>query len=116
MNTLRLHSSGPEVKALQNLLKEAGFNPGPMDGEFGPGTEQAVKAFQKSEGLLDDGIAGPRTISALTPEQPVESVSILPTVGQWWQSWAGTFHISFRDWQGTHSRNAGSMTLYKWEK
>jgi len=80
MNTLRLHSSGPEVKALQNLLKEAGFNPGPMDGEFGPGTEQAVKAFQKSEGLLDDGIAGPRTISALTPEQPVESVSILPAV------------------------------------
>ena len=80
MNTLRLHSFGPDVEALQKMLKKAGFNPGPIDGEFGPASEQAVKAFQKSQGLLDDGIAGARTFSALMPEQPVAVVSILAAV------------------------------------
>ncbi len=80
MKTLRLHSSGSEVEALQKMLKESGFNLGPIDGEFGPGTESALMAFQKSKGLLDDGIAGPRTLSALIPEDQIEVVSILPAV------------------------------------
>ncbi|NET50557.1 MAG: peptidoglycan-binding protein, partial [Merismopedia sp. SIO2A8] len=37
-----------------------------IDGDFGNGTEAAVMAFQKSEGLLADGIAGRQTLSALT--------------------------------------------------
>ena len=63
--SLRRGSSGREVAALQDKLKAAGFNPGTIDGIFGGGTEAAVLAFQRSAGLLADGIAGPRTVGAL---------------------------------------------------
>jgi len=62
---LQLGDSGKEVKALQQALADKGFNPGALDGEFGGGTQAAVVAFQNSEQLLADGIAGPRTLSAL---------------------------------------------------
>lgn len=65
MPVLKEGSSGPEVVTLQQKLKEAGFNPGQCDGDFGPATRAAVMAFQKSEGLLADGIAGPRTQAAM---------------------------------------------------
>ena len=65
MSTLKLDMSGSEIKRLQEALKERGFDPGQIDGEFGPGTEAAVLAFQKSEGLRADGIAGPNTQQAL---------------------------------------------------
>ncbi len=65
MQILKEGSSGPEVVALQEKLKDAGFNPGKIDGIFGLGTEAAVLAFQKSQGLLADGIAGPQTLRAL---------------------------------------------------
>jgi putative chitinase len=65
MVTLREGSSGDGVKILQNRLKERGFSPGAVDGKFGLATEAALIAFQKSEGLLADGIAGPRTQRAL---------------------------------------------------
>ena len=35
------------------------------DGDFGPGTERALKAWQLSNGLTADGIAGPATFSKL---------------------------------------------------
>ncbi len=57
--------AGPEIKKLQQKLKKAGFNPGALDGEFGPATEAALLAFQRSSGLLADGIAGPRTLVSL---------------------------------------------------
>jgi putative chitinase len=53
------------IKALQQALLDRGFNPGKVDGNFGPGTQAAVLAFQRSEGLLADGIAGVRTLAAL---------------------------------------------------
>jgi peptidoglycan L-alanyl-D-glutamate endopeptidase CwlK len=46
----------------------AGFPPGAIDGEFGPGTEAAVLAFQRSSGLLADGIVGARTAAKLGVE------------------------------------------------
>jgi putative chitinase len=64
-SVLRLESRGPEVVQLQQKLMEAGFNPGATDGVFGPRTETAVKAFQRSRGLVADGIVGPRTWRAL---------------------------------------------------
>jgi putative chitinase len=62
---LQLNSSGPEVTALQRALQAAGFSPGAIDGSFGPGTEAAVLAFQRSEGIAADGIVGPNTATAL---------------------------------------------------
>ncbi|ATB29681.1 peptidoglycan-binding protein [Melittangium boletus] len=62
---LREGAKGASVTALQNKLKAAGFNPGAVDGAFGPKTAAAVKAFQKARGLEADGIVGPKTWSAL---------------------------------------------------
>jgi putative chitinase len=65
MANLKEGSSGADVKDLQQRLKDEGFDPGLIDGKFGPGTEAALMAFQKSGGLSADGIAGPKTLSAL---------------------------------------------------
>ena len=65
MAMLEIGTTGHAVRKLQAALKAAGFDPGLLDGDFGAGTEAAVIAFQHSEGLLADGIAGPRTLKAL---------------------------------------------------
>jgi peptidoglycan hydrolase-like protein with peptidoglycan-binding domain len=54
------------VRALQSRLVRAGYTPGPIDGRFGPRTEQAVARLQAAHGLRVDGIAGPLTLSALS--------------------------------------------------
>lgn len=56
MSTLRLGSKGPEVERLQKLLHVK-----PADGDFGPKTLAAVKEYQKSHGLVADGVVGPAT-------------------------------------------------------
>jgi peptidoglycan hydrolase-like protein with peptidoglycan-binding domain len=47
------------VLALQTALGEKGYMPGPLDGEFGPLTEQALLAFQKDNGLVPTGVFEP---------------------------------------------------------
>jgi peptidoglycan L-alanyl-D-glutamate endopeptidase CwlK len=69
MQIMRKGSTGPEVAELQTELKTRGFSPGAIDGRFGPGTEAAIIAFQQSEGLLADGIAGGRTLESLGFEE-----------------------------------------------
>lgn len=56
---------GRDVLELQKILKSFGFNPGPLDGIFGPLTEKAVREFQMSVGLNPDGIVGPKTLSKI---------------------------------------------------
>ena len=58
---LKLGSKGEDVKKLQTKL---GVEP---IGTFGPKTEAAVKAWQKANGLLDDGIVGNGTWSKMFP-------------------------------------------------
>lgn len=65
MPTLKLGSSGPDVKALQQQLKDLGFDPNGVDGNFGAGTDKAVRAFQQANGLGVDGSVGPGTLAAL---------------------------------------------------
>ena len=65
MQTLKEGSRGDDVLSLQRKLAEKGFSPGALDGDFGPGTEAAVLAFQQGEGLFADGAVGPRTAAAL---------------------------------------------------
>ena len=62
---LRRGAASPQVLALQQALLGAGFDPGKLDGQFGAGTEAAVLAFQGSELMLTDGVAGPRTLHRL---------------------------------------------------
>lgn len=80
MAVLQEGSVGAGVKKLQKTLKARGFNPGLADGDFGPATKAAVVAFQKSEGLLADGIAGPRTQRALGLVQNGTLFSVIPGV------------------------------------
>ena len=47
--TLQEGSSGEAVEVLQRALLRAGFDPGPVDGEFGPMTA-AVRSFQAARG------------------------------------------------------------------
>lgn len=53
------------IQAIQEALKAKGFDPGPIDGEWGRKTMAAVRAFQAKNGLTADGIVGPRTSKAL---------------------------------------------------
>jgi lysozyme len=48
----------PKAKAVQKRLSSLGFYKHAIDGMFGPNTENAVKEFQKSKGLTEDGIMG----------------------------------------------------------
>jgi hypothetical protein len=64
--TLRPGDSGDNVIALQEALQQAGYDPGAVDGDYGPSTSQAVAAFQTTEGLTVDGIAGAETLAALS--------------------------------------------------
>ena len=51
-----------DVREMQKKLKELGYYKGSPDGDFGSGTEDAVIAFQKANGLTADGKAGPKTL------------------------------------------------------
>ncbi len=55
---LRPGSTGEAVRELQQALKGLGYDPGPVDGQFGARTEDAVKAFQTAQGIAADGIVG----------------------------------------------------------
>lgn len=64
-NRLQSGSTGSEVKELQWMLRQRGFDVGEPDGVFGKQTDQAVREFQAKNGLIGDGIAGPETLAAL---------------------------------------------------
>ena len=49
------------IREIQLALRNAGFDPGPVDGRSGPRTKTAVRLFQVAHGLEADGKVGPRT-------------------------------------------------------
>jgi len=65
MRNLSVGSSGQDVRFLQQTLASAGYNPGPIDGIFGPRTRAAVVAMQRDLGVSADGIVGPQTRGAM---------------------------------------------------
>ena len=67
VKTLKKGSKGSNVKAMQILLMGHNFYCGGYgaDGDFGSGTESAVRAFQKAKGLTVDGVCGPATWAKL---------------------------------------------------
>jgi cytoskeletal protein RodZ len=64
--TLKLGSSGDDVRTVQQALAQVGHDPGAIDGDFGPATQQAVVAFQTASGIDPDGVVGPKTLAALS--------------------------------------------------
>ena len=63
--SLKVGSTGAEVRKMQNRLKELGYLKGSADGDFGAATESAVKSFQAQNGLAVDGKAGTATLNKL---------------------------------------------------
>jgi hypothetical protein len=63
--TLKPGDTGAEVTRLQKALAALGYSPGAPDGSYGPGTKQAVIDFQTAQGLVADGVVGPKTLAAL---------------------------------------------------
>lgn len=57
------------VAGLQARLVELGLDPGPVDGHTGPRTLAAIRVFQASRGLVQDGVVGPKTRAALAEER-----------------------------------------------
>src|SRR6266511_817865 len=76
MALFRRGSQGVEVAKIQARLKELGHYLGPIDADFGGGTEVAVRVFQKAKGLQVDGKVGPITWAALFDGAAIEEPGI----------------------------------------
>lgn len=61
----RYGSRGSEVTNIQTKLKRWGYYSGAIDGIFGSQTLNAVKNFQRKNGLTVDGVAGEKTLNAM---------------------------------------------------
>lgn len=74
---LRRGIKNSQVMSLQQKLHTAGYFKESITGYFDAATEAAVIRFQKANKLVVDGIAGPKTLSALesSPEIPISSIS-----------------------------------------
>ncbi|HIT68468.1 MAG TPA: peptidoglycan-binding protein [Candidatus Aphodomonas merdavium] len=80
-STLRKGASGVLVRALQQKLQALGYYTGEIDGDFGEGTEEAVKAFQTQNGLKADGVVGSATQALLDSGTAVSAPSPTATFG-----------------------------------
>ncbi|HEU0316353.1 MAG TPA: peptidoglycan-binding protein [Solirubrobacteraceae bacterium] len=73
--TIHQGSTGPAVTQAQEALNDRGFGPLAQDGQYGPLTTKAVKAYQTAHHtdpvapLAVDGIVGPKTWGRLAPPQ-----------------------------------------------
>jgi lysozyme family protein/peptidoglycan hydrolase-like protein with peptidoglycan-binding domain len=75
---LQIGAMGAEVQQLQTALASQGFNVGEIDGEFGPNTQAAVRAFQASRNLPATGNADQATLQALGGTAPVPGGMLKP--------------------------------------
>lgn len=66
-------SKGDVVKQIQQRLKNWGYYTGAVDGSYGTKTVEAVKYFQRKNGLTVDGICGTRTLAAIGIYVPASS-------------------------------------------
>lgn len=65
----------PRVQEIQDILKNAGYEPGPLDGRMGWQTRKAIKEFQKAKGLPTHGKIDPKTWSELNKEKEAQANS-----------------------------------------
>ena len=62
-------ASSPMVRSAQQALNDRGYDVGPVDGIYGPSTQDAVVRFQQAQGLSQTGTLDAQTLSALGMSQ-----------------------------------------------
>ncbi len=77
--SLKLGSTGSDVRNVQTKLKQLGFLKGTVDGDFGKATEEAVKKFQKQYGLEVDGKVGANTLAKLQTARATAKPAVTAT-------------------------------------
>ncbi len=77
--SLKLGSTGQDVRNVQQKLKQLGFLKGTVDGDFGKATEEAVKKFQKQYGLEVDGKVGANTLAKLQTARATAKPAVTAT-------------------------------------
>lgn len=63
--TLVLAQSSDSIREAQQSLKDKGFDPGPIDGIYGPNTRHALREYQRKENLTADGRLNDKTMDSL---------------------------------------------------
>ena len=80
--SLQIGDIGDDVAALQRALDRSGINPGPIDGDYGPLTSDAVRQFQQWQGLPITGIADAETLDSLGVDVSNEVVVVVNEAGE----------------------------------
>ena len=68
-SVLQIGDTGEDVRRLQERLDELGYMYLPSTGEFGEGTEQAIKDFQLLNGMVVTGVADEATLALLFSDE-----------------------------------------------
>ena len=74
-----------QVKQAQEALKTEGFHPGSIDGVVGRRTGEALRAFQRREGLPPTGVLDEPTVSRLAPRPTCVQEGLTTSYGQAWE-------------------------------
>ena len=75
--SVQQNQSASQVKTLQQRLKQLGYYKGQINGSFNAETKEAVMSFQRTQGLVADGIPGVNTLSAIENLTRRESIKAL---------------------------------------
>jgi hypothetical protein len=78
MPIIQRGARGPVVERIQRRLKQLGHYIGPIDGDFGGGTESAIISFQRAKKLTADGKVGKQTLAALFEGQTAPPIPSSP--------------------------------------
>lgn len=70
--------SKSEILQIQQLLKQKGFDPGPLDGLYGPKTKAGIQAFQQANGLPVTGAATFDLLQRLSYRAPSQNPTAIP--------------------------------------
>lgn len=70
------------IEQLQRTLNDKGFDAGPVDGNWGPQTQSALRNFQQAKGLKATGQPDPQTLSALGVKEGASSATGGSSSGQ----------------------------------
>ncbi|MBR6667269.1 MAG: peptidoglycan-binding protein [Clostridia bacterium] len=76
--TLRFGYTGQDVKYTMQRLYDLGYYNKKVDDKFGSGMLKALKAFQKKNGLVADGVVGPKTIKVLFSANALDADDPVP--------------------------------------